>query len=184
MRDACRRQPPLRPHPARESLELPLIPLPAARVFARCYFAALAMHVVQLLLSAHGFMAAAMTALGVLTLFAMRQMLPQGGNAPRRLLLAADGRLHVACVDGTLEQVEICEESAWLSSALLLVLQAPGRRHRVLLGRGNLEPMALAALRRRLRGGTAVREATPVDSDATGTHANSLIQQYTRGNPD
>lgn len=176
MRNACRRQPPLRPHPACGSLELPLIPLPAARAFSRCYLAAIGIHIAQLLLSSHWFMATAMTGLAVITFFAMRQMLPQGSDAPRRLLLAADGRLHVARVDGTLEQVEICEESVWLGSAVLLILQAPGRRHRVLLGHGNLDPVALAALRRRLRGGT-MRPATAVDSDTTTTHGTSLTQQ-------
>jgi hypothetical protein len=120
--------------------------------------------------------------LAVGTKFALRQMSPQGPGAPRRLLLAADGRLHVACVGGVVEQVDLAGESLWLGSAVLLVLRAPGRCHRVLLGRGNLDPVALATLRRRLRGAAPMLPATAVDSEDTHPHRTSPIEQFTRGN--
>lgn len=182
MRGACRQLPPPCPHPSHCSLELPLRPLPAARGLANLYLLAIGLYVAQLLLTGHWVMATGMGLLAVATKFALRQMSPQGPGAPRRLLLAADGRLYVASVGGVVEQVDLAGESLWLGSAMLLVLSAPGRRHRVLLGRGNLDPGALAMLRRRLRGAATMRPSTAVDSEATQPHPSSPIEQFTRGN--
>jgi hypothetical protein len=76
--------------------------------------------------------------------------------------VTADGGLHVATVGGQIERVELAGESLWLGSAVLLKLRAPGVTYRLLLGSGNVEPVVLATLRRRLRGansrgGVAVR---------------------------
>jgi hypothetical protein len=181
--DACRRQPPLRPHPASSSLEVPLAPLPAARRLARFYLVSLCLYAGQLLLLGHWVMAAVMLLLAAATKIAQRQMAPRGPRAPRRLLLAADGRLYVACVGGVVEPVELAGESLWLGSAVLLVLRTPGHRHRVLLGRGNLDPGSLATLRRRLRGAARVSGDPAVDSGATHRHGASAIEQFTRGKP-
>jgi hypothetical protein len=162
---------------------LPLAPLPAARRLVRFYLLSLSLYAGQLLLQGHWAMAAAMFVLAAATAFARRQMTPRGPGAPRRLLLAADGRLYVACVGGSMEPVELAGESLWLGSAVLLVLCAPGRRHRVLLGRGNLDPGSLATLRRRLRGAARVSSDPAVDSGATHRHGASAIEQFTRGNP-
>ncbi len=139
------------------------------------------LYATQLLLLGHWVVAAGLGVLALATKFALRRLAPQGSSAPRRLLLAADGRLHVTCMGGALEQVELGGESLWLGSAVLLVLRAPGRCHRVLLGRGNVDPAALAALRRRLRGAATMRPATAVDSGATHRHCASAIEQFTRG---
>jgi hypothetical protein len=183
LQDACRRQPPLRPHPASNSLELPLTPLPAARRLARFYLLALGLYGGQLLLQGHWVMAAVMLLLAAVTRLAQGRMSPRGPGAARRLLLAGDGRLYVASVGGAVEPVELAGESLWLGSAVLLVLQAPGRRHRLLLGRGNLDPGQLAALRRRLRGAAKVAGDPAVDSEVNHLHRVSAIEQFTRGNP-
>jgi hypothetical protein len=156
--------------------------LPAARAVALLYLLAIGLYAAQLLLLGHWVMAAGLGLLALATKFALRQMTPRGSGAPRRLLLSADGRLHVACSGGALEQVELGGESLWLGSAVLLVLRAPGRCHRVLLGRGNVDPAALAALRRRLRGAATMRPATAVESKATHCQRTSAIEQFTRGN--
>jgi hypothetical protein len=179
---ACRKQPPPCPHPSRHSLELPLRPLPAARILTRYYLLASTAYAVQLLFTGHWVMATGMGLLTTASLFALRRMAPRGPVAPRRLLLAADGRMHVACVGGAVEPVELAGESLWLGSAVLLVLQAPERCFRVLLGRGNLDPASLAALRRRLRGATTARPDPAVDSRASHRHSASPVEQFTRGN--
>lgn len=126
-------------------------------------------------------MAPAMLVLTAMTVFAMRRLSPQDAGAPRRLLLAADGRLHVATVGGAVEVVDSGGESLWLGSALLLVLHASGRKHRLLLGRGNLSPADLACLRRRLRGAGIAPGDPAVDSRSVSGHGINLVQQLIRG---
>lgn len=137
----------------------------------------------QLLWSGHWVMAPVMLILNGVTLFAMRRMTPQDAAAPRRLLLAADGRVHVATIGGSVELVVIAGESLWLGSALLLVLRTSGRRHRLLLGSGNLEPAALATLRRRLRGAAIAPEDPAVDSSTVSGQGTSVVEQLTTGIP-
>jgi hypothetical protein len=128
-------------------------------------------------------MAPAMLVLMWVTLFAMRRVMPQDAAAPRRLLLAADGRMHVATLGGSVEPVEIAGESLWMGSALLLVLRAAGRSHRLLLGCGNLDPVALATLRRRLRGAATASVDPAVDSSTVSGHGASIVEQLTTGIP-
>ena len=179
MQGACRAPPPLRPHPARRGLELPLTPLPQARRLAVFYLLALVLYSGQLLWSGHWVMAVLGLALAAATLFAMRTVHPQDRGAPRRLLLAADGRLHVATVGGSIEPVDLGGESMWLGSAVLLVLHAPERTHRLLLGIGNLEPAALATLSRRLRGAAAASVDPAVDSRTLSGHGRGFVEQLT-----
>jgi hypothetical protein len=158
-----------------------LTPLPQAHRLARCYLLSMVAYAGQLLLSGHWMMAPAMLMLVVATVFAMRQMSPRDAGAPRRLLVAADGRMHVATVGGTVEPVEPGGESLWLGSALLLVVHARGRTHRLLLGRGNLTSAELAALRRRLRGAGTASVDPAVDSSAVSGNGVSLVEQLIRG---
>jgi hypothetical protein len=137
----------------------------------------------QLFWLGHWVMTPVLLALGVATFFAMRRMSPQDGGAPRRLLVAADGRLHVATFGGSIEPVELGGESIWLGSAVLLVLHASGRTYRLLLGSGNLEPAALATLRRRLRGAATASMDPAVDSRTLSGHGRSFVEQLTSGIP-
>ncbi len=147
----------------------------------RFYLLSIGVYVAQLLVLGHWVMVATMLLLAAITQLTLRPMAPQDAGAPRRLLLAADGRLYVACVGGAVEPVELAGESLWLGSAMLLVLRTPGRRHRVLLGRGNLDPGRLATLRRRLRGAATVSDDPAVDSRATHRHGAGAIEQFTHG---
>jgi len=140
------------------------------------------LHAGHLLLAAHWVMAPAMLAMTLATWFALRHIHLQDPGAPRRLLLAADGRVHVATIGGAVLQVDPGGESLWLGSAVLLVLRGPGRVHRVLLGRGNLGPAELAALRRRLRGAGTASAAPAVDSAPVSGHGGILVEQCIRGN--
>jgi hypothetical protein len=157
--------------------------LPQGRRLAQCYLLALGLYAVQLLWSGHWVMAPVVLALAVATLFAMRRMSPQDAGAPRRLLVAADGRLHVSTVGGSIKPVELGGESLWLGSAMLLVLHASGRRHRLLLGSGNLDPAALATLRRRLRGAATPSLDPAVDSRTLSGHGRGFFEQLTSGIP-
>jgi hypothetical protein len=150
---------------------------------ARGYLLAMGLYSGQLLWTGHWVMAPVILILTVVTLFAMRRMTPQDAAAPRRLLLAADGRMHVATIGGSIEPVEMAGESLWLGSALLLVLQASGHRHRLLLGRGNLDPTALATLRRRLRGAAIASVDPAVDSSTVSGQGASVVEQLTTGIP-
>jgi hypothetical protein len=157
--------------------------LPQGRRLAILYLLATGLHACQLLWSGHWMMAPAAIALGLCTLFAMRRMSPQDGGAPRRLLLAADGRVHVATLGGSIEPVTLGGESLWLDSAVLLVLHASGRTHRLLLGRGNLDPAALATLRRRLRGAATPALDPVVDSRTLSGNGRRLVEQLSCGIP-
>lgn len=134
----------------------------------------------QLVLTGHWVMAMATLVLTGWMAFAMRRMLPGDSGAPRRLLLAAVGRLHVATIGGQVEAVVLAPESLWLGSTILLVLRAEGRKHRLLLGPGNLDAPGLATLRRRLRG-AAVPADPAVDSPAVSGKGVSVIEHIIRG---
>lgn len=111
--------------------------------------------VIDLLQRRHWVVAMAFTALAMLALRLPAGLLPQGPSAPRRLLLAADGRILLFRVDGGIETATAAGESQWIGTGLLLVLVTPGRRHRLFFGHGNLDEPTFAALRRRLRGAVA-----------------------------
>jgi hypothetical protein len=155
--------------------------LPQAVRLARCHLLFMVVYAGQLALAGHWAMAPAMLAITGLTLFAMRRMLPADAGAPRRLVLAADGGLHVATVGGLVEKVDIDGGSLWLGSAVLLVLHAGHRSHRVLLGCGNLDPAELASLRRRLRGAATASVDPAVDSHAVSGQGVSVVEQSIRG---
>lgn len=168
-----------RPHPAARSLDLPLQPLPVLRWLSRLYLCSICLYAGQLLLTGHPVVAVITLLLGAAIRFALRQVKPAGPEAPRRLMVAADGRLHVATISGQVMRVELGGESLWLGSAALLVLHAGGSVHRLFLGAGNLEPAQLAALRRRLRAVATVSAKPAVDSPPGSQSANT-IEQFMR----
>lgn len=72
------------------------------------------------------------------------------GERPSRLRLARDGGLSLEFASQASEPVQPASGSLWLGRGVLLVLR--GRRcHRLWLGPANLDPDALAALRRHLQ---------------------------------
>ena len=127
------------------------------------FFAALLLYAVELLVTGHPWVASGAALLAVGAWIARQQLAPRGPGSPRRLLLAADGRLHVLCIGGEVKPVSLGASSLWLGSAVLLELRGPQQTFRVLVGRGNLDPAALATLRRRLRGAAAAARHPAVD---------------------
>jgi hypothetical protein len=143
---------------------------------AACHLVFMVGYAGQLLLSGHWVMAPGMLILAVATSFAMRRMQPRDAGAARRLLLAGDGRMHVATVGGAVRPLALGGESLWLGSSVLLVLRAAGRTHRLLLGPGNLDPARLATLRRRLRGAGTAAGDPAVDSRTLSGQGVSVVQ--------
>jgi FAD/FMN-containing dehydrogenase len=127
------------------------------------FLLALLLHAAELMLTGHAWVAAGTTVLALGAWAAGRQLTPHRPGSPRRLLLAADGRLHVLGIGGNVQQLALGAASLWLGSAVLLELRAPRQTFRVLVGRGNLDPATLAALRRRLRGAAAAARHPAVD---------------------
>jgi hypothetical protein len=138
------------PRPAAHGLDIPLHPSPLARranwffVFAQLLFA--------LELAWMGLWPAAggMAAITACWLGCSRM---RGGEAPRqlrRLLLSADGKLHAMSGNGQVVGLQLHPASLCLGPWLLLRLKGDKGSHVVLLGPDNMEPSALAALRRRM----------------------------------
>ena len=138
------------PRAVSAGLEIPLLPSPLARRVGRLFVVLQAVYGLELLLRGHWVVAALITGIGLLA-WLRRQRGPQRRQRPRRLLLAADGRLHVLTVDGGINAVRLHPSSLRLGPWLILVLNHAGHKpYRLLLGPDNLDEAMLAALRRRM----------------------------------
>ena len=116
----------------------------------RLLLLAQALYATELLLLGHALAGSAVLAM-VAGLWWLRQREARPHRCcPRRLLIAADGRLHILTVGGALAEVSLDPASLRLGPWLLLVLRGEGRVMRLLLGPDNLDPSQLAALRWRL----------------------------------
>lgn len=71
-------------------------------------------------------------------------------QAAHRLLLSADGKLHLLGAGGRLLPATLLPDSMRLGPWLLLVLRAGTTTQRLLLGPDNLDAALLSALRRRV----------------------------------
>ena len=80
-----------------------------------------------------------------------RWLLPARALSVQRLQAGPDGSICLLTADGRRREVTLMPGSMRLGPCLLLVLRAPDRCHRLLLGPDNVDPASLAALRRRLR---------------------------------
>lgn len=139
---------PPQPCSAMQVLVLPLRPSPRWRATLRLLRWLVAAHALELLLTRHWLaaMLVAMLAACCLT----------GGRSPRgRYLRLESGRMCLVHPGGVLEEVRLGSGSMRLGPHLLLVLQGGKGIHRVLLGPDNVAARELAALNRRLPGGTA-----------------------------
>lgn len=141
---------PAAPHAVRHGLEIALVPSPLVRRLRRGFLVGQAAFALELLLLGHG--AAAVLVLSLAMAPGLQQRMPRlaVSRAPRRLLVAADGRLHLLGVGGDVEPVRLQGSSLRLGPWLLLSLRGEGRVHRLLLGPDNVPPALLAALRRRM----------------------------------
>lgn len=172
---ACRqwREPWLMARASRQGLNIPLLPSPLVRRFARCLLLALLAHVVVLVWTQHPWSALFTTAVAVSAWLGRQPLRPPG--AGRRLLLTADGHLQLLMSSGELQAVHVHPSSMRLGSWVLLRLVTPRGRQSVLLGPDNTEPAALAALRRRLTSGAA-----PQHEEVAGPGLAAPVR-YTRG---
>lgn len=133
----------------REALAIPLRPSVVARWSARSLLAAAIVFAVELVLLAQLLAAAGVAAI-LLALY-LDSVRSRARCIDRRLLITADGRLHLLKTDGRLTTAALDAASLQLGQWTLLVLRENGsRRCRFLLGPDNVDRALLAALKRRL----------------------------------
>jgi len=141
--------------PAGDALVIPLSALPLA-----CWCSAGA--ALPLLASAVQLIAGNQVPLAIVLLAAAgtgitalrRDLWLRGPAAPVRLEVRAQGSMRIYCRNGIADEVHLQAHSLRLGGGFLLVLR--GRRsYRLLLASGNVEPVTLAALHRRLGRGSA-----------------------------
>ncbi len=143
--------------PARQGLEFALRPSALVRrvtLLLPClpFFLAL-----ELALRGH-WLAAPLMLLGALLLFAACWRSPwQPHRVGRRLVIVADGSIFLLTVEGRVVPVALHPGSLRLGPCLLLLLRGNGHVFRLFLGPDNVEPITLAALKRRLGGPSAGR---------------------------
>jgi hypothetical protein len=138
----------LRPGPG---LEIPLHPHPGLWHCAVVYLCLHAAYVWQLAASDNALLAGAVAAAAVGSGWLLRRMvLPRGSHAPRRLRVLESGELVLFTTGGRALPVRLRAETMRLGSVTLLILQGE-RCWRLVLGAANVQPVTLAALRRRLR---------------------------------
>jgi uncharacterized protein YfiM (DUF2279 family) len=133
-----------------QSLAIELRPLPRACALGACYVTLIAVQIGLSIWRGQFTWAIAWALAGTATGYLLwRDLMLVGPQAPRQIHFLADGSIVIDRVDVS-EQVRLSASSLFLGTAVLLVLQ--GRtRYRLFLGAGNVDPVTLAALRRRLR---------------------------------
>lgn len=132
------------------AVQMALRPSRLARLAVTGMAGAIVLHSVELILSSH-LLAAAMLLL-VSAACGTWHRHARVLDAPRRLLVTADGTLHVITVGGALEAVTVHRVSMRLGRWLLLRLDGRKQVLYFVLGPDNVDPATLAALHRRLRG--------------------------------
>jgi hypothetical protein len=136
--------------PALTSLEIPLRPWRGLGWWFAGYLLLQLIYVAQLFWTGSLALATALLLAGVVSNTVLaRGLWPRGPGAPGRLVIAADGSVQIRTVAGQCDAVRIRAQSLYLGAGVLLVLRG-ARTHRLLLGPGNVDPVTLAALRRRL----------------------------------
>lgn len=134
---------------AAAGLQLPLLPSRMVRRGGWLLLAAQGVYLAQLIYLGHLLVATLVVALGAAFAWNLRRAAGTTRSA-RRLLLAADGRLHLLDPGGRLLPVRLHPASMRLGPWLLLVLVTGTGPQRLLLGPDNVDPGRLAALRRRV----------------------------------
>jgi hypothetical protein len=126
------------------------MPAPIARRALRLLLLAQGLYATELLLLGHPLAASAVLAIMVGLWWLRQRAVCPCRSRPRRLLIAADGRLHLLTVGGAVVEVSLDPASMRLGPWLLLVMRGEAGVMRLLLGPDNLDAPQLAALRRRL----------------------------------
>lgn len=139
------------PRAAMHGLDLPLLPSKLARHARRCFVACQLAYALELAWLGHWVAGAGVLAVAIACAWRLRRAGRQRGRQLRRLLVAADGRLHGLTASGDLPGLRLHPASLSLGRSLLLCLVGEGRTEVLILGPDNLTPASLAELRRRLR---------------------------------
>lgn len=143
-------EPPPVPRPAPRALELPLRHSPVMRWATRLFLGAQLLYLLELAVMRQWLAAT----LGCATTAAIAWLClrrgPRVADEPRRLLVTADGRLHLLRVSGAVSTVQLHASTQYLGAWTVLVVARGRARTRVFLGPDTLDPARLAALRRRL----------------------------------
>jgi hypothetical protein len=148
------RRPPDTPLRAGEALDIPLQPLPMARLLCVGAGACMLACLTQLLVWRQGLVAAALLAISVAAAVLLHRVLWLRGVGPVRLQLTTAGQFRIYCRDGQVHAVGLRPQSLRVGGGVLLVLRGT-RTYRLWLDRGNVRPEVLAALHRRLGQGAA-----------------------------
>ncbi len=145
---AWRETPPV-PRPVARGIGVPVRPSRFARRLGRVLVLLQLLYCIELVLLGHWLVAAVLPAM--MLAVAHPRLSRPGANLPQRLLLAADGRMHLLMTGGAIEPVRIDGGSLRLGPWLYLRLHTgQGAAVRLLFGPDNLDAASLAALRRRL----------------------------------
>ncbi|MDQ2639329.1 MAG: hypothetical protein M3Y79_01925 [Pseudomonadota bacterium] len=134
---------------ATQGMQIPLRPSPVAQKGRWLLHGLLGVYLAQLVLLGH-LLVAGMVAVLAGALVWQCRCHRSSAQPALRLLLAADGRIHLLEADGTVEPATLQPCSMRLGLWLLLVLRADTGTRRLLLGPDNVDPVQLAALRRRM----------------------------------
>ena len=139
--------PQLRPAP--RGLDIALRPSPLVRGANLFFASAQLLFALELAWIGHWPAAAGVVALATCWLGCCRRRGRDGRGQLRRLLVSATGQLHGMRGNGELVGLQVHPASLCLGRWLLLRLEGGADSHVLLLGPDNMEPAALAALRRR-----------------------------------
>lgn len=138
------------PRAAKHGLELPLLPSPLVRRAGRFFLVAQLLFAIELAWSGHWVTAASVSVVMVGGWWISRGMGSRPGWQLRRLMLAADGRLHGLAANGEVISLNLHASSMSLGRWLLLRVTGKGHSQFLVLGPDNVELPALAELRRRM----------------------------------
>ncbi len=132
-----------------QGVQIPLRPSPLARKGRWLLHALQGAYLLQLVLLGHLSVAAIVLLISAASAWQCRPG-RSSSAAARRLLLSADGRMHLLGSGHRLAAATLQPYSMRLGPWLLLVLRDDSGTRRLLLGPDNVDPVELAALRRRL----------------------------------
>lgn len=140
--------PPAAVRPARRSLVIALRPSVLVRRLEHAFTVVQLLYAAELWLLGHDLAGLMVVMLAVACrLYAHGRRVPPA-QRPDRLVLTAQGRIHLLTPAGGVEEVRLARSSLRLGSWLLLCLECCRGRRRLLLGPHNLDEDHLAALHR------------------------------------
>lgn len=138
------------PRAAARSLEIALRPSPLERIAHRWLLIAQFLYAAELGWTGHWPEWVCVLVLAVVWARVSCHRFGHSRRSLRRLILAADGRLHGLVANGDVVGLRLHPSSLSLGHWLLLRVVGAGHRHLLVLGPDNVEPSVLAELRRRV----------------------------------